>query len=47
MMNNSGNTRGLMSAVAQLPQLIERKRTIEKHSSLLHKLLSVGLAAWV
>lgn len=36
-----GGTRGLMSAVHQLPALVERKRTIEKHSTLLHKLLKV------
>ena len=36
-----GGTRGLMNAVHQLPALVERKRTIEKHSTLLHKLLKV------
>ena len=41
MMNS--NTRGLMNAVHQLPVLVERKRTIEKHSSLLHALLKVAL----
>lgn len=44
MMSNqagTGNARGLMSAVSQLPALIERKRTIEKHSAILHGLLSV------
>ena len=40
MMNS--NTRGLMNAVHQLPVLVERKRTIEKHSTLLHALLKVG-----
>ena len=41
MMNNPANTRGLMTAVNQLPALIERKRTIEKHVSILHKLMAV------
>lgn len=45
MMSNSSNTRGLMSAVSQLPALIERKRTIEKHTSILHKLLEARLLA--
>ncbi|KAK9822559.1 hypothetical protein WJX74_004630 [Apatococcus lobatus] len=33
------NTRGLMSAVASLPELTERKRTIDKHTAMLTKLL--------
>ena len=33
------NTRGLMSAVASLPELTERKRTIDKHTAVLTKLL--------
>lgn len=45
MMSGASHTRGLMSAVSQLPQLIERKRTIEKHSSILHQLLGVRNAA--
>lgn len=35
-------TQGLMAAVSRLPQLLERKRTIEKHTNLLHNLLKVG-----
>ena len=35
-------TQGLMAAVSQLPKLLERKRTIEKHTNLLHNLLRVG-----
>jgi len=34
-------TQGLMAAVSRLPQLLERKRTIEKHTNLLHHLLRV------
>ena len=41
----NSNTRGLMNAVHQLPALVERKGTIEKHSSLLHALLKVGLCS--
>ena len=32
-----------MAAVSRLPQLLERKRTIEKHTNMLHNLLKVGL----
>lgn len=32
-------TRGLMAAVSRLPQLTERKRTLDKHTNLLHHLL--------
>lgn len=34
-------TQGLMAAVSRLPQLLERKRTIEKHTNMLHNLLKV------
>lgn len=35
-------TQGLMAAVSRLPQLLDRKRTIEKHTNLLHTLLKVS-----
>ena len=35
-------TRGLMAAVSRLPQLTDRKRTLDKHTNLLHHLLRVG-----
>lgn len=35
-------TRGLMAAVSRLPQLTERKRTLDKHTNLLHHLLRVS-----
>lgn len=34
-------TRGLMAAVSRLPQLTDRKRTLDKHTNLLHHLLQV------
>jgi len=33
------NTRGLMAAVSSLPELTERKRTIDKHTNLATALL--------
>ena len=40
MMQNS--TQILMSAMSQVPQLTEKKRTLDKHTTLLHRLLAVG-----
>lgn len=37
-------TRGLMAAVSRLPQLTDRKRTLDKHTNLLHHLLRVSLS---
>ena len=45
------NTRGLMAAVSSLPELTERKRTIDKHTNLATALLAAiqarGLATFV
>ena len=36
------NTRGLMAAMSTLPELTERKRTIDKHTALLGCIMKVG-----
>ena len=40
------NTRGLMAAMSTLPELTERKRTIDKHTALLGCIMKVGLPAF-
>lgn len=37
-----GNARGLMAAVSSLPELTERKHTIDKHMNLMTHMLRVG-----
>ena len=36
------NTRGLMAAMSTLPELTERKRTIDKHTALLGSIVKVS-----
>ena len=38
------NTRGLMAAMSTLPELTERKRTIDKHTTLLGSIVKAGRA---
>ena len=38
------NTRGLMAAMSTLPELTERKRTIDKHTTLLGSIVKVTSA---
>lgn len=37
------NTRGLMAAMSTLPELTERKRTIDKHTALLGSIVKVNV----
>ena len=40
------NTRGLMAAMSTLPELTERKRTIDKHTTLLGSIVKARRALW-